>query len=167
MPIPVYSPGQVLGAADCNNWFTPKAAYKTADLARASTTTLANDPDLVLPLAVSAFYAFTCFLLCEGSNTASQALKWAFSIPGGTNVRYHAVFTDASGGQTTGPAFTGAFVNTCGTNGAGNLRGVTMTGSVFSGSTAGSMQFQWAQNVSEASTVTLHAQSYLILHRMG
>jgi hypothetical protein len=42
-----------------------------------------------------------------------------------------------------------------------------MTGSVFSGSTAGSMQFQWAQNVSEASTVTLHAQSYLILHRMG
>jgi hypothetical protein len=167
VPTPTYSVGQVLGAADCNNWFMPKVAYKASDTARASTTTPSADPDLTIPVAANAFYAFTCFVFFEGSSTASQGIKWNFAVPASTTVRYHGIFTDTAGIVSTGVAFIGTATPSAGTNGAGSLRGATLHGTCFTSSTTGNMVFQWSQNVSEASTVTLHAQSYMILHRMG
>ena len=167
MPTPVYTPGQVLGAADCNNWFMPKVAYKAADTTRASTVTPANDPDLTIPVVVNAFYAFQCYLFFEGSATVSQGLKINWVVSTGTTLRYHAIFTDASNNQSTGVSYTATGTPTGGTNGAGSLRGMTMHGSLFTGSTAGSLTLQWSQNVNEAATVTLHAQSYMMLSRMG
>jgi hypothetical protein len=167
MAIPTWVTGQVLSATDVNNWFVPVVAYKTGDSTRASTTTVSNDADLVAPLATNAFYVLTMYLYFEGSNTASQGLKWGFAFPTGWTMRYHAIYSSASGVATVGVSYVGTDVNAAGTNGAGNNRGLTINGSVFTSSSSGNLQFQWAQNVSEASTVTLHAQSYMMLNRMG
>jgi len=167
MPIPTWSSGQILTASDVNSYFVPGAAYKTADTSRSFSATLTADPDLALPVAATAFYQFFCVLNFEGSSTVSQGLKWNFTVPSGTTLRYHATFTDSSNNQVTGNMYTGASTPAGGTNGAGVLRGVTMNGTVYTGSTAGTMTLQWCQNVSESATVTLHLQSYLYLQRIG
>lgn len=167
MPPPTWVTGQVLAASDVNLWFVPLAAYKTADLSRSSTTTPASDPDLTLALATSAFYHFACHLNYEGSATASQGIKWTWGTPAGTTLRYHAVFTNTAGLQDVGHTWSGATTAGANTDGAGNLHGVGMAGTLFTGTTSGNLILLWAQNVSEASAITLHAQSSLILTRIG
>jgi len=165
--MPVYAVGQVVGAADVNAWFMPQVVYKPGDTSRSNTTTLAADPDLTVPLASNAAYWLHVFLLYEGSATASQGLKWNFTVPSGANLRYHATFTDTSNAQVTGNAYTGAATPAGGTNGAGVLRGASLHGTLTVSSTSGSFTLQWAQNVSEAAAVTLHGQSAMYLQRIG
>ena len=167
MAIPTWVTGQVLAASDVNNWFVPLVAYKTADTSRASNTTPASDPDLTITVAANAFYQVTAYFLFEGSNTASQGIKWTWSVPASTTFRYHAVYSSASGVATVGVSYVGTDVNAAGTNGAGSLRGLSVNGTLFTSAASGLFTLQWAQNVSEASTVTLHAQSSLVLNRMG
>lgn len=167
MAVPIWLTGQVLSASDINNWFVPVVAYKTSDTARASSTTATADPDLQLGLQASAFYKLEAFFIFEGSNTANQGLKFNWIVPTGTTLRSHNVYSSTAGVATVGVSYTAADNIPCGTNGAGSLRGCSVNGSVFTSTTSGSLVMQWAQNVSEASTVTLHAQSAVTLTRMG
>lgn len=167
MPLPTWSVGQVLAASDVNNYFVPLAAYKTSDTSRSNSTSPSNDPDLTLTLAASAFYWFEFFLNFEGSATGSQGIKWGFTVPTGTLVRYHGTWSNVTSNAEVGHTWTGAQQPSAGTDGAGNLHGASGRGTVFTSTTAGSITLQWAQNVSEASAITLHAQSALILQRIG
>ena len=49
MAAPVYSVGQVLGAADCNQWFTPNAAIRTVNSAVHTGGTPTADQRLLVP----------------------------------------------------------------------------------------------------------------------
>jgi hypothetical protein len=90
-------------------------------------------------------------------------------VPTGATLRYHIICADTSGVafSGTGATFVGTSTGVSGSTGAGNLRGLSMKGTLFVGSTSGSAQITWSPNVNEASVVTLHAQSCLTFQRIG
>jgi hypothetical protein len=169
MPIPTWTVGQVLAASDVNNWFVPQVAYKTSDTSRASTTTNSPDPDLIVNVAANANYFVEVFLFYEGSATASQGFKWAWVVPTGATMRYHIICADTSNNPfaSTGGTFLGTSTGVAGSTGSGNLRGLSMKGTLFVGSTSGTANITWSPNVNEAAVVTLHAQSCINFQRIS
>lgn len=165
MAPPTWSVGQVLTAADVNNWFVPLAAVKVADQSVTSNTTLVADTELFVPLAASVSYVFHCFLDYEGAATGTGDIKWNFAVPAGATVRYTYANFSPGGASTSGNLVSGTTVASAGTNGAGNLKGVLMFGTVIVAGTSGNMQLQWAQNTSSGTSTIMHAQSCLMLQR--
>jgi hypothetical protein len=170
MPVPTWSVGQVLSASDVNQWFVPVAAIKTADQSVTSSTTFVNDSELVVPLAATGTYQFQCYLNYEGANgggTGAGCLKWKWIVPAGTTLRYQSIF------QGTGTTAVVHLTNIAGdipnanSLGAGTLMAASMVGSVVVSSTSGTMQLQWAQVTSNATSTIMHPQSCLILRRIG
>ena len=84
MPIPTWSPGQVLVASDVNSWFVPLAVVKGGDQSVTSSTVVVNDTALVVAVASSATYQFSCFISYEGGTQGSSDLKWTWTTPAGT-----------------------------------------------------------------------------------
>lgn len=168
MPVPSWSPGQVLAAADVNSWFVPLSAIKTADQSVTSSTTFVSDLELLVPIVAVGSYQFECFLFFEGGTAGASDIKWRFAVPAGTLVRYTWTGWGSTGaaarsgdGQIAGdtPASASA--------GAGNAHGIIMIGTVVAGVNAGNMQLQWAQNASSATSTIVHAQSCLVLRRIA
>jgi hypothetical protein len=166
VPVPNWTDGQVLYAADVVNWLAPLAAVKTSDQSVTSSTTLINDNTLVLTPAVSATYLFICYLDYEGANAAGF-LKWQWGVPTGANLRYQAVFVGTGGSPAVNLTYAASDVVAAYTLGAGQLCGATMTGTLAMGSTSGNLQLKWAQNASNGVATTVHAQSCLYLQRIS
>ena len=78
-------------------------------------------------------------------------------------MRYQVVGANVSGNITGATTYIGTSVVVGSTNGAGTLRAQVMKGSVFVGSTAGTLQLQWAQNTSSGTATIVHAQSYIAM----
>jgi hypothetical protein len=146
----------------------PNAVIKGADQSLASSTTLQNDNALFVPCAANATYFFVCMLDYEGGTAGSSDIKWVWSVPTSSALRYHLIATAAAAvlATTTGTTQPGAATVTAGTNGAGVLRGATMLGSLIT-STAGLLQLQWAQNASNATPTIVHGQSVLALWQVS
>jgi hypothetical protein len=166
LPIPTWSVGQVLASADVNNWFVPLAAYKTADLGR-TTTTLTADPDLTVAVAANAVYRVECQLYYKSTAT-TNGFSWTWTIPAGTTAGdYSALYTAPSGNllyehdQWTDSAHTAQNAAT-----AGNIRGVTICGTLATNGSAGSFTVNWASD-NATPTTTLIARSHLVLTRIG
>lgn len=165
MPIPTWTPGQVLTASDVNSWFVPLAAIKTSDQSVTSSTTMVNDTALVLTPAVSASYLFQCYIYFQAGTTGD--FKWQFGVPAGAFMRYMALYQGTGGGfgnQNTNGA---ADVVAAQGNGAGVDNAVFMAGTLVMGSTAGNCQFKWAQNTSDGTASIVKAQSCLYLYRIA
>jgi hypothetical protein len=145
----------------------PQFAWKTADTSRATTTVLANDPDLVLPMAASASYLFLVSLDYEGAAVGTGDIKWHFTGPTGFTMRYHRWHVDTSGAASVGGLASESGTPTAGSAGAASLKGITMAGTVFNGSSSGNLTFQWAQNTSSGTATIVHAQSVMALLRMA
>jgi hypothetical protein len=144
----------------------PLAVIKGADEPVTSSTTLQNDNALLLrSLVASATYLFACYLDYEGGTQGASDIKWTWSTPGSATLRYQKECVNLSGTAVC-PTCTGSGTQTAGSNGAGTLMGVTMTGSLVMSSTGGTLQLQWAQNTSSATPTIVHAQSYLSLWRV-
>lgn len=168
MPVPTWSVGQVLAAADVNSWFIPLSAIKTADQSVTSSTTPVSDTELFVPLVATGSYQFECFLYFEGGAAGSSDIKWKWIIPTGSTMRYTWTGWNNTGsvarsgdGQVAGDTPSSASA------GVGNTHGVIMIGTVVVGTNAGNLQLQWAQNVSSATSTVVHAQSCLVLRRIG
>lgn len=140
----------------------PNAAYKGSNQTVTSSTTLQNDNTLFVPVLASAVYRFDCMLTYQGGTQGSSDLKFAFVGPSGTTMAYSVQGITTAGVATAGyvRALAGMAV---GSNGGGNSFAVTMTGSVSVGSTAGTLQLQWAQNTSNATGTIVQAGSILTL----
>jgi hypothetical protein len=158
--------GQVLSASDVNSWFVELAVIKPSETARANTTTMTNDPDLVLPLAGSCWYEIRGVIFYDGPTAGSSDIKWTFSVPTGNSGQYFAAHQNLSG------VFAGAFQSnwtdtlTANTTGVGNrmiieIHGITSTAS------SGNFRFQWAQNTSNGTNTHVREQSFLIARRIG
>jgi len=164
---PVYSDGQVLTGADCTQWFTPVAAYKTADTGRA-TTTAAADPDLTVTVAANAFYNVRIRLFYKCTSTTPN-FKWtAFTLPASASpTLYSASYTGSGGGLI------GNESNQW--NDASHLAAVSVANQIFvvgiegmlvtSGS-SGTFAVNWAAD-SAAGTMTLTSRSFMHLTRVG
>ena len=144
----------------------PLAAYKAGDQSVSSSTTLVNDAYLFVSVLANAVYYFSCFLDYQGGTQGSSDIKWAWSVPSGTTMRYTDTHVSTGGSSTVGALSTESTVPTAGTNGS-TLRGITMTGTVATSSTAGTLQLQWAQNTSSGTATTVHAQSSLALWQIA
>ena len=111
--------GDVLSAADLNSWAVPLAAVKVVDTSRASTTTLANDPELSLAVAANVIYRFWAYLDYEGGTTGSSDIKWSFSVPAGATLRYQMIAVNTAGTLSPlliGPTFTAVSTNSAAMN---------------------------------------------------
>lgn len=167
MSPPVWSPGQVLAAADVNSWFIPLAAYKTSDQNIASSTTLTNDTVLFVPVAANSFYWFQSVLHYKGGASGASDLKWQWTVPAGATLRYAANYLSTAFTVQVGAEQVAASPNGAGTNGTSNVFTVQMSGHLAVGSTAGNLQLQWAQNTSNGTATTVGTGSAVILMKTG
>ena len=165
MPIPTWTTGQVLSASDVNTWFVPRFAYKTAQTSRASTTTLVADPHLIVPVDANAHYVLTGLIDYEADVTGD--VKFQFTLPAGASMNFAWVGWQASDTFSNNGTNTTATVVTLGGGGAGQGRGNTIAGTVTTAGTAGNLGVNWAQNVSSGTATIWHAESYLMLVRVG
>jgi hypothetical protein len=167
MPYPTISPGTTITAGLLTSML-PLAVQKPSDEPRASTTTMTNDGDLLLPVEANAVYELTAYIVYSqnlaASSTTGITIGW--SAPSG------ATLTWTSGG-TSGPtqtttqdvtaqpiSLTRQLPSNLGTNMAAMPFG-TLTVS----STAGNFALQWAQVASNGTATIVKAGSWLHLRR--
>lgn len=162
---PVVSAGEIITAGLLQS-FAPLNAYKAADTSRVTTTTLANDPDLLVSVAASAWYWIDCVLTYEGSTQGSSDLKYAWSVPTGTTMACQQEGITTAGASTAGFA-RGVSGGTAGTSGAGNQWTMRISGTVKTSTTPGTLVLQWAQNTSNGVATIVHAGSGMFLRRMA
>lgn len=141
----------------------PPTAYKTADEVVNASTTLQNDNHLAVTVAANAFYEGELYIAYTAN--ASAGLKVDFTAPASATMRCSAYLVVVSGTTIWGTS-----------NALGSVTGITATGAQLpytnkftleTSSTAGTLQFRWAQNASHASDLTVHKGSYLRLRRIG
>jgi hypothetical protein len=165
--VPTWVVGQVLTASDVNSWFVPLAAYKGADQSVTSSTTLVNDSALVVPVAANAVYDFSLRVFYTGGTTGTGDIITQLTVPSGTTGLLRIAGLNLSlafqYGYRTIPIAALAF----GGNGTSTLEVCEITGTVTTSSTAGNLQFQWAQNTSSATATTVKAGSVLVAQRIG
>jgi hypothetical protein len=147
-----------------NTWFVPRVATKPVDQSNA-TTTMVNDNDLIVAADANATYLFDCYVSYEGGSGGSSDFKWVWTVPSGASLRYHPVYQRALDNASVGGlGFAGATVVSARTQGSGNLCGASMKGVLTTGSSAGSIQLQWAAFNAAVNTI-VHDHSYLSLRR--
>lgn len=166
MAVPVWSVGQVLSASDVNNWFVPVTVIKPADTARNTTTSMSNDPDLVLNLAASATYEIRGVIFYDGPAAGSSDLKCTFTIPSGASGQYAVAHQNLSASYVSPFASNWTDTVTSNSNGTSTIMTYTVWGLLIT-TTAGAMHYQWAQNTSNATNTHIKAQSFLCAQRIG
>lgn len=145
---------------------------KTIDEPLASTTTLQNDDVLVLPMAANSKYRMFAYILYEGAadaGTGQGGLKMQFTGPSGASGKWtnFGVNTGALTTYNVVPEDLGAASpRSVGTNGATQMS-CAPAGRFVTGSTAGSLQFKWAQNISNATSTIVKAGSWLELVKVA
>lgn len=143
-------------------------ARKTSDQSVTSSTTVVNDSELVCPVEAGSVYVVTGSIIAEGATTGDMKHRW--TAPTG------ATFDWTSYGQGSGASAAIASVD----QNARTLTGSTTHGLLGTGSpvairiqgllvvsTAGSFQYQWAQNTSDATATTVHPGSFLLLTKVA
>lgn len=175
MAVKSWNVGDVLSAADMNIWTVPVAVVKPSNTSRNNTTTVADDPDLVLAVAASATYDIRMLVAYDGASSAGTGdLKWTFTVPSGASGTYMALHQNLSGNTagmwtlnwTDGPNINQTTANTAGT-GTGNQFGIFFNGLLQTAGSAGNLTFRWAQNTSGATSTRVFAQSYIAAQRVG
>lgn len=167
MAIPTWVPGQVLSASDVNTWFVPQVAVKTSALAITGSTTLVNDPHLVLPVAASASYIMDLFVWFDGPGGTTADLKASFTTPASATWNFQILGVSPTADLEPSSFQPGSTPFVLATTGTGTSRGATIKGLIITSVTAGSIQWQFAQNTSNATAVTVHSNSYMTLWRVG
>ena len=165
MPPPTWVTGQVLTASDVNTWFVPIVATKTADTSRASTVTVTADPELTVTIPSAGTWYLLCYLNYEGAAVGTGDLKIQVTSVG--TLRYHAIYQGAGGAANVGSTFQGGGTPSgFATQGLGTLCGGTLHGTLVT-ATSGTTTLNWAQNTSNATATTLHANSSMMLWRIS
>lgn len=164
MAAPGYSPGQVLLITDASQWLTDTAAWKTAELGRASNTTVSADPDLQLTVQPGAYYKVKAIIRYNGAS--GNNMKWDFAAPSGSAFEYSHwnYFSSATVSPNTVSMGT---TQTAWCDGTTNRLTFTVRGDLITGSTGGTFAFEWAQGTSSVTNTVVSLYSHLLLRRIG
>lgn len=151
----------------------PKYAWKAANLDRASTTTLTDDPDLTMQLDANATYRVEMFLHFAAIDLARFRTAW--TVPSGATGNRSAVGPDqgqilsgtSSGG--TGRWGVHAFTTICtyGSRDSGANQCFALEESTLITTTAGTCALQWAQATSNATATRLGQGSFMRVTRLA
>jgi len=153
-------------------WATsPIYVVKTADESLSANAVLQNDDALLFAIGASATLVvfYEAWLFFVGAN-ATMDIQFGWTGPAGATMLW-APLSDSTtapvagwgrraASQTNQPPVSIATAIT-GATGAGTDNVVVYAGLVFGGGTAGNIQLQWAQNTSDAGTLTVKAGSFL------
>ncbi|MCX5664565.1 MAG: hypothetical protein NTY97_07685, partial [Planctomycetota bacterium] len=125
-----------------------------------SSNNLQDDDVLKIALAANDAYEFSGMLFVSTTN-ATPEIKVTFTVPTGASIRWF--------GEGFGSAYVASAdcVSASGTTftitlDANVLATIKFNGIVTNSTTAGNLQLQWAQNVSNAAAVKVEARSFLI-----
>lgn len=150
--------------------------YKASDESRASTTTLADDADLVLILNASKKYRFRLQFLCWANATAD--FKWTI-LAGAATAGAYAMWgpqtmttvVSANWETATNTGYYGHLIANITAGTARNVNGnntstaraiISCQGMIETPSSSpGTLAFQWAQNTSNATAAVVYAGSFL------
>ena len=131
---------------------------KSSDQTVTSSTTLVNDSQLKFAVAANETYIFQAWLYTYAAD-GTPDIKVTFTGPAGSTVLWSSsqVIFNAGGSTTLTVVAPGAttadlFVDS-------NLRAIQLYGTILNNSTAGDLQFQWAQNTSSANGTSIKAGS--------
>jgi hypothetical protein len=164
---PAWTSGQRVTAALITA-MQPIIVVKAANTSRASTTTLAADPHLVLPVSAGATYLMDGWLEYDGNFGSPGDFKADWTLPSGGTLRW-GLHSNAAGDTTQKYATTTASASTVVTAGAYGI-GSTANGARPAGylttSAAGNITLRWAQNSSSATATTVYAGSWIRLQRV-
>ena len=131
---------------------------KTADESVTSSTTLQNDDHLTFPIAANETWIVECTL--HTTFAAAGGLKIAMNGPSGATIRTSAVMD--SNGIVPAHGSSGSLAGAIALSPAGATSGlVAVKCIIVNGSTAGNVNLQFAQNVSDVTATTVLANSYL------
>lgn len=167
MAIPTWVVGQVLSASDVNSWLVPQAAYKPGDTSRASTTTLAADPDLTVPVAANCLYWFEAVIVYDGGTQGTSDISIQWSTPASTTMAWDVNYKDTSGNSVTGSLGLATAIVNAGSNGVNANRSISVRGTIDTASTAGSLTLTWAQNTLSGTATRVRTGSAIIMQRIG
>jgi len=168
MALRVFNPGDVLAAADVNEYLVNnRYAIKPADTARFSTTTPANDPDLTIAVDANKTYFVNMTVLFTAVNGTGD-LQFQFTIPAGTV--FSGTATDPNGVVPYTASPPGRAITTLlGVTGAGTgtVAAIVFNGVLATGGSSGSFTFQWSQQTSNATSTTVKQGSHMFLRRVS
>jgi hypothetical protein len=159
--------GQV---SDSRQWIDddPYAVRKIADKTVTNNATLSADGELTLPVSRLATYAFETFLIYSVAGAAD--FKVRPTGPAGASGWVCATGLGFGASSIIGDVELGAFpfgtTLVCGGVGATTEVAALVRGTLVTGATAGALGFEIAQNVQDASTLTLHAGSWARIQRL-
>ncbi|HEX2656703.1 MAG TPA: hypothetical protein VHU40_00460 [Polyangia bacterium] len=167
---PVITGGQRIASTLLKGMFWHEM-WKTANLDRASTTTLADDPDLTVSLDASATYRVEMYLHYAAIDAAKFQTAW--TVPSGatgnrTAVGAGSAATDATAATTSRFGVHGfATAITYGTRSSATNQCLASEAATVFTSSAGTLALQWAQASSNATATRLGAGSYMRVRRIA
>jgi hypothetical protein len=149
-------------------------AVKATATSRASTITLADDPDLVIALPASTVWSVRCTGIYVGNDTGD--FRYAFTFPtgaklSGQNLGAHTAALAAASTSGSGEWWGRSDFSTPLTDytlGASTTDvAFSFVGLIIMSTTAGNLTLQWAQSVSNATNTTLKIGSHLVAQRVA
>jgi len=166
--VQLFFPGQLLTAGRLNRAL-PLTAFKSATTSRASTTTVAADPDLAIPIPGDSLvpYAIEGFLGITGAAIGQADIKIGLTYSGsmsqGTWMGQGVDMSGATLARFYGQSI-GTNTQSFGVNG-GNFSIVELNG-LISPTSAGTLTLSWSQNTSNTTATNLRLGSWLRLSRL-
>lgn len=173
--MPVY-PNMLAGlklTADLFTAYQDDFVFKQVTTTRASTTTLADDPELQYPLEANAVYRID-LLLHVASNTAA-AIKTQWTYPTGASGLKEGWGLDdgvtgnanAGGTPRMGVHQLNTVINYGDRNNSAGLQHLVFEGGIITTLAAGTFTLQWAQQVSNATGSLVAIGSYMKIRRLS
>jgi len=170
-----FSSGQKLTALALNtafDKFVPLRVRKTADETLNNVAVVQNDDHLFLPVAANTDYRLWLMAAVVTAASATPDFRSGFSIPAGATFTGNIYGLDTAATTGVSSVSFAGFLNN-GTPFATPRGLVTGSNLIFLwegilrvAGTAGTLQFQWAQNVATAENTTVKAGSELWLTRL-
>ncbi len=140
---------------------------------RASTITLADDPALTATVVANGVYYVKFVVFAITANAAVTDIQTAWNIPAGTSGLKACIgSTDSAADFTsrtnTRARFSGhSYVTAIPYQLEASAVVIAEESIITMGATPGSITLQWAQTVSDAANVTVFANSYMYIKRVG
>jgi len=143
-------------------------AFKTATESVTSSTTLQNDDHISFSVASSGTYALRGFLYYDGAADIAGGLKMFWTGPASSTLNW-ANFGPNQGSLSSYNVVIETLASSPRSVGTNATTGMSLqpTGVFTSGGSAGTLQFQWAQQTSNATATRILVGSWMSLTRMA
>lgn len=169
-----YAPGKFIANGTLVSETSEQFVYKSADTTRASTTTLADDPDLTITLPANSVYEFDIMVLTRLESTPGLQITPAFS---GTTTWVVVDCFQSDNGATNFSASSAAYSMaqrtsnslpmTIGFSGSSQMANWRFRGMISVGASGGTFSIQWAQYVSSATAARVERGSFMRVKKVA